>query len=179
MLSENELTGPHWRFALDTYLRPGVSGHCLHLQDTYGVDVNVLLMSLHAAVELCRDPSVADIAALDAGTADHRENVVKPLRRARRQLKEAGLGDPGEKLRSDIKKAEVRSEQLQQGLLVRGLAALPEGTPDPEKVARRVVAHFAGARGNADRIDQDIAALDAISAISAAATQAGSRNATA
>lgn len=175
MLQESDLTGPHWRFALDTYLRPGVSGHCLHVQDTYGVDVNVLLLSLFAAVELGRDPSLADIAALDRSTAAHRDQVVKPLRTARRHLKDSGLGEPGEKLRNEIKKAEVRSEQLQQGLLARGVLAYPEGSADPAEVARRVVLYFAGMRGNAAALDGDAAGLAAIAAISGAAIEAGAR----
>lgn len=171
-LTEQDLTGPHWRFALATYMRDGVSAHCLHVQDTYGVDVNVLLMSLYAATCLGRAPAQSDVGTIDALTREYRENVVIPLRTARRFLKDAGLGPLPEALRSDIKKSEVRSEQIQQGLLVRGLSALPERAAPAAQVARAVVLYFAALRQVGASLDDDPAGLAAVAALAEAAEAA-------
>jgi uncharacterized protein (TIGR02444 family) len=153
-------------------MREGVSAHCLHVQDTYGVDVNVLLMSLYAATCLGRAPNANDVGGIDALTSDYRQNVVIPLRTARRFLKDIGLGAVPESLRGDIKKSEVRAEQIQQGLLVRGLSALPERAAPAAQVARTVVEYFAALRKVPTVLDQDPAGLAAIAALAEAAEAA-------
>src|SRR3546814_8824998 len=49
VIDDIALDGAHWRFSVAVYGRPEVPASCLHLQDTYGVDVNVLLLALFAA----------------------------------------------------------------------------------------------------------------------------------
>ncbi|WP_164919691.1 TIGR02444 family protein [Hansschlegelia zhihuaiae] len=140
MSAEAELDGPHWRFALDFYARPGVAGACLSLQDACGVDVNVLLVAIYAATRLGRVVGPDEIAALDAAAAPWRERAVLPLRRLRRDLKGgvagAGAGD-AETLRDGVKALELKAEQIEQSILADRLVALPPDARAP-KVAETI-----------------------------------------
>lgn len=90
------LEGPHWDFSLAVYAEPGFAPACLDLQDSYGVDVNVLLLVLFAAVEHDVELDTNAIRAADAVVRDFREKVVMPLREIRRMLKvETALALPG------------------------------------------------------------------------------------
>jgi uncharacterized protein (TIGR02444 family) len=107
---------PFWRFSLRFYGRPGVAEACLLLQDKTGADVNLLLFLLFLA-ERKRQFSADEIARLDAAVAQWRESVVKPLRALRRGLKAGIEFIPGtviETFRSQVKRLELESEQIEQ-----------------------------------------------------------------
>lgn len=109
-----------WSFSLDRYCRPGVADICLAMQDEAGVDVNLLLFCLWCGQEGVK-LAVGEIAALDgAGAGEWREQVVRPLRAARRAMKAPPAAfEPGEteRLRTALKHVEVESERLQQMVL--------------------------------------------------------------
>ncbi|MGI9379783.1 MAG: TIGR02444 family protein [Methyloligellaceae bacterium] len=110
-----------WSFSIDFYGRTGVSEVCLELQDFHDVDVNLVLYVLWRGlqgIELDRSA----IADLDNSLSPWRHNVVEPLRKIRRQLKELDT-DLGSKdvndLRNSVKDLELKSEFLAQKLLVK------------------------------------------------------------
>lgn len=113
---------PLWHFSLAVYRMPGVSAACLRLQDDAGADVNLLLYFCWLATVRDAPLDEAEIRRIVDATADWRDRVVRPLRGVRRWLKDGAAGMPRdsvEGLRSDVKRVELESEQLQQDLLFR------------------------------------------------------------
>jgi len=115
---------PFWDWSVAFYARPGVAGACLELQDRGGHDVNLILFALWLAE---RGIAVDDRLAARAQRVSEgwRSDVVAPLRRLRRQLKD-GLAEPPHAhapearrpaqvalLRTRVKALELASERLQ------------------------------------------------------------------
>lgn len=148
------LDGPHWAFALRFYNRPSVADACLMLQDCAGVDVNVLLMALHAACDRGVALSISDVRDMDEAVLAWRTEVVQALRAVRRRMKagpEPAPSEATEALRDQIKAAELGAEQIQQAVLACWLDR-HYGEPSPQVVAvgdvvQNVVAYFAARRG--------------------------------
>jgi uncharacterized protein (TIGR02444 family) len=110
MNQTNTDSNPLWKFSLATYAQAGVAAACLDLQESFGVDVNVLLYVCWYASE-GRALTAKEIAAADAHIADWRHAVVHPIRALRQGLREY----PGaETTRTVIKQAELQSERVQQ-----------------------------------------------------------------
>lgn len=112
-------TNHFWQFSLDFYQRDGVAGACLMLQDRLGLDVNILLYAAWLASQ-GRTATVADFEQVDLLIAPWREEVIRPLRRIRRWLKEPGpdvpAGSVGE-YRAGIKSAELEAEKIAQDMI--------------------------------------------------------------
>ena len=105
-----------WRFSLRFYARPNIAPACLELQDKAGADVNLLLFLLFLA-DRNRGLNTQEIATLDRAVAQWRDSVIKPLRALRRGLKQGIEFIPGpvsETFRSQIKRMELESEQIEQ-----------------------------------------------------------------
>ena len=104
-----------WSFAVSLYAKPGVSDACLFLQDESDVDVPVLLFAAwlgHHSIPLPADDLERIIGEVEAW----HEEVVLPLRRLRKRLKQGPKPAPGERtevLRTAIKAAELSAERLQ------------------------------------------------------------------
>ena len=139
-----------WDFAVRLYGAPGVGEACLVLQDESGVDVPVLLFSgwlARNSVAL----SPAEIARIDALVADWHNEVVKPLRSVRRQLKSGPYPAPTketEMLRNGVKAAELNSEKIELAVLEaegKALLATDRSTGDAAGNLRSVVTFFRGA----------------------------------
>ena len=75
-----------WAYSLQVYAQPGVEPACLRLQDEAGLDPNLLLLALYAG-GIGRAIGVDDWQRLDALVAPLREQLIQPLRHARRWLK--------------------------------------------------------------------------------------------
>ena len=108
-----------WQFSLAFYARPQVADACVQLQDSAGVDVNLLLYLLFIATHQ-REVSRDDVARLDALVKAWREQAVLPLRSLRRQLKTGIEPLPvsnTEALRSAVKRIELDAEHIEQDLL--------------------------------------------------------------
>lgn len=102
-------TTDEWRQVLATYGRPGVAPACLLLQDSLDVDV---LVMLHLGY-VCRQHGLAlpegPIEAADALVRAWRDEVVRPLRAARRSIDK---GDPKtQALRASIQQVELAAER--------------------------------------------------------------------
>jgi uncharacterized protein (TIGR02444 family) len=111
-----EFDGPHWTFAVEIYASEGVSDACLALQDQFGLDVIVLMISLYSAA-LGIILTANDLERMDAAIIEWRQTVVHPLRAMRRQLKSSHYGQPVVRLRETIKSVELRSEQIELAML--------------------------------------------------------------
>jgi uncharacterized protein (TIGR02444 family) len=138
-----QLTGSHWTFILKLYGSNEVQQACLLLQDSFGVDVSLLLTLLWYA----RDGigfDHGDIEALDHVIAPWRSGVVKPLRKMRREIKPAASQDSAiADYRSKIKSIEIEAEQIEIAMLVqavdkRELTGVSGKAIQPAPIARTV-----------------------------------------
>ena len=124
---------PFWNFSLAVYRASAVQNECLDLQDQFGLDVNLLLLCAYLGaghgVALTSD----DIASARQEVDQWNEDIVKPLRAARRNLKTIELPDvhAAMQLRAQVKVAELESERIEQMMLEQWanarLAAWPHG----------------------------------------------------
>jgi uncharacterized protein (TIGR02444 family) len=142
-----------WNFSLQFYARPQVAAACLELQDSAGVDVNIVLYLLFLARHH-RSLTRADVARIDAMVSAWRVEVVLPLRTLRRRLKRKSGIPPvdiadSDALRTDIKRIELDSERIEQHVLERHAAVDAIGTaaPSPADAARANLAAYGEIRG--------------------------------
>ena len=120
------MSNPLWEFSLATYRAEGVAGTCIGLQDTFGLDVNLLLYAAWLA-HLNLGLDARHLQELDALVVDWRDQVVRPLRTLRRQLRgyEAAAA-----VREELKAVELRAEREQQEMDAGPDSKSPmEGTP--------------------------------------------------
>jgi uncharacterized protein (TIGR02444 family) len=110
------LDNAFWKFSLAVYAAPGVADECLAVQESHGVDVNVLLFCawLAAACKVALTPG--DIEGIVAAVRSWHEEAVKPLRGVRRYMKDVPGGDVAV-LRTRVKGAELEAEQIEQAML--------------------------------------------------------------
>lgn len=118
-----------WSFALATYQKPDVARLCLHWQDDYGADINLLLTAAWLASEQ-KVWTVDVVTALERHCADWRRFGLLPLRVVRRALVNTGRGT---ELYSAAKLLELEAERLQLVMIERWLvqSALPAGNLPP------------------------------------------------
>ena len=105
-----------WDFALRLYAEPGVGDACLTLQDSFGVDVPLLLW----AAWLGDGADETILRAGDRAVGPWRARAVRPLRALRRHLRRpvAGLDDEArEGWRGSVKRLEIEAERLAFGIL--------------------------------------------------------------
>lgn len=151
-----------WAFSLAVYDRPEVAGACLALQDKHGLDVNLLLFCCWAGVrgqKLTR----AKLKRLDAAVAGWRQQVVHPLRAARRHLK-SERDDDAQDLRAKIMQLEIEAERQEQTRLA-FLLPLPAKDPEPRLAAANLLTYaalVAPADEDADAEGIDVAELAAL-----------------
>lgn len=141
------MNNPFWQYSLDRYAVQEVADTCLLLQDTCGLDVNLLLYGAWLA-SMGRCLQVEHLDALEREIAEWRERVVRPLRTLRREWRQF---TPAAGLREDLKALELQAERGQQDLMwafYRAAPALPGGAVDTAQNLRLVAAH--GATGPGD-----------------------------
>ncbi len=111
-----------WRQVVAMYGRPGVAQACLLLQDRLDVDVLVMLHLGH----VCHQHRIAlhesHVASADAVVRNWRDQVVRPLRSARRAIDKDDTDTQA--LRTAVQQAELGAEQHALAML----AALPVWT---------------------------------------------------
>ena len=140
-----------WQFSLAFYARPKVAAACLELQDSAGVDVNVMLYLLFLAAQN-RQVSRDEVARIDALAGAWREQVVLPLRTLRRALK-TGIApcpaEANEALRNSVKRIELDAERIEQEAIERLAPVQSTGTPasPPFDAARANLAAYAAFLG--------------------------------
>src|SRR5262249_10458135 len=112
-MADIALEGPHWQFAIRLSGPPAAAAPRLLLQDRLAVDINILLVSVYAAAERGISIDASDVRDMDAIVGTWRGEVVVELRKLRRRLKsgpEPAPCDATEKLRAEIKSAELHAE---------------------------------------------------------------------
>lgn len=107
---------PLWQFSLAVYAMPCVHAECLTLQDTHGIDVNVLLYCAWVGACGFRRLAAQDITRACEAVATWHGEVVSPLRAARKSAKR--LADRASAARAAIAEAELAAERVAQDLLL-------------------------------------------------------------
>ena len=144
---------PFWRFSLRLYRQPEVADACIALQETAGIDVNLLLFLLwHATLK--RVLSAVEVGEIERRIGPWRDATVIPLRAVRRALKSPpALVAPARAalFRTRIKAVELEAERLQQEAMYELASSSPFGAeaPSPEAAARANVAAYETMRGAA------------------------------
>lgn len=107
-------TQKFWNYSLELYNREGVATACLELQDSYRLDVNLILFcfwhsSAYGEVDQSLLQDVIEVSI------EWRAHVVQPLRNARTWMKlNPSPGELFDSLREDIKANELMAEKCQQ-----------------------------------------------------------------
>jgi uncharacterized protein (TIGR02444 family) len=104
-----------WRFSLAVYGQAEVAQECLKLQQALGVDVNLLLFCAWLGAR-SMVLSGAEIETASRIVAAWHENVVRPLRGVRQQIKLLDRTD-FEIFRAKVKSIELEAEQVEQAIL--------------------------------------------------------------
>jgi uncharacterized protein (TIGR02444 family) len=125
-----------WQFSLRFYRRPEVPALCLRLQDTCGIDVNLLFFIIFLAIN-GRQLTLDEVRRIDDSIGDWRGRVVQPLRAIRRTLKGIAPIDPAAAaaLRDAVKRDELQAERLQQQALERAFPVASLGTAAAPRTA--------------------------------------------
>lgn len=113
--TELEFDNAFWRFSLAAYAAPGVAEECLALQETSGIDVNLLLFCAWVGAGRRVALTQGDVERADAAVRNWRENVVHPLRRVRQTLK--SLSGDCDGFCPKVKSIELEAEQMEQAML--------------------------------------------------------------
>jgi uncharacterized protein (TIGR02444 family) len=152
-----------WRFSLAVYAAPGVAPRLLMLQERHGLDVNLALLCAWLGWSGRGRVDMAIIERAERAVAGWRDEIVVPLRAARRALR--GRDEPAgaAALREEVKRAELEAERLAQHLLV---AALPQGgAPEPAPEAARRDDAAANLRDYCDLLHISPESLDFIASV--------------
>jgi uncharacterized protein (TIGR02444 family) len=137
-----QLDNPFWRFSLAVYAAPGVEEECVALQQTHGIDVNVLLLCAWVGAERRLTLTEKNLELIMGETKTWHQTVVVPMRTVRQGLKmlpqiaETAVQD----LRKGVAASELCAEQIEQALLFRAAQDLRVGAAAAE----------ASVRGNVD-----------------------------
>lgn len=126
---------PFWNFSVAVYSASAVQDECVSLQDQFGLDVNLVLLCAFLGAVHGVTLTSEEIASARQEVGQWHEQIVCPLRVARRHLKTVRLQDADaastEDLRTQVKAAELESERIEQILLERWadarLKAWPSG----------------------------------------------------
>jgi uncharacterized protein (TIGR02444 family) len=130
------MDSPFWNFSLAVYGANAVEDECLDLQDRFGLDVNLVLLCAYLGAVHGAALTAGDIASARAEAGPWHEQIVRPLRAARRSLKTIALRTDDEtkaatQLRIQVKAIELESERIEQMTLGRWadarLASWPRG----------------------------------------------------
>lgn len=105
-----------WDFSLAVYGGGGVEAECLALQDQFGVDVNLILLCAFAGAAHGATLTADDIASARKTVERWQQDIVRPLRAARRAMKPVARQDAQE-LRTRLKEIELESERVEQTML--------------------------------------------------------------
>ena len=111
---------PFWDFSISVYGRQGVGPACIALQDRHGLDVNILLWCCWVGSRGGGAIGEAAMRCAAERVAPWREEVVEPLRSARRAIHDAApeaIPEAAEALRRKTLSAEIDSERVAQLIL--------------------------------------------------------------
>ncbi len=150
---------PFWDYSLAAFGRREVARACITLQDRHGLDVNMLLLCCWAGAA-GRPLANEQLGAVDGAARPWRDNVLGPLRAARRWLKDPPAA-PAEAaaLHEAVLAVELDGERIAQLAMAAALPPAPaaNGALEPAALAARSLRDYlrlAGVvPGAADRAD--------------------------
>ena len=123
---------PFWRYSLRTYRSPGVEQACLALQERCGADVNLLLFCGWTGRQ-GRVLDAQDLSAAIDRVGAWQSEVIAPLRRARRAIKQQPAGGPAAALAPPFRRRlaliELDLERAEQALLAELYSSWPTVAP--------------------------------------------------
>lgn len=159
---------PFWSFSGAVYAAPGMQQVCLHLQDAFDADVNVLLLAAWIGAVRRQVFTTSDRA--EAPGAGWNASVIEPLRVSRRAARMALAEDPAfGAFYRQLKQCELGAEQLRQALLFNWADARFPVRDGPYCIRENLCAVMEGARagwlGSLDglvRAAEDVARRDDI-----------------
>ena len=115
-----------WDFVLNYYGRKGVSEALIGLQDSFGIDVNMLLFLVWMAAQR-RSLGADDVQRVSEASHAWQRNVVVPIRAVRRLLKENAplvAPDTAAAFRKKVQAVELEGEQAQLNAMAAMAATL-------------------------------------------------------
>jgi uncharacterized protein (TIGR02444 family) len=122
-----------WDFSVRLYGKPDVADACLALQDRHGVNVNVVLLCCWLSFSGRDTFADGELAQALATVSEWRDNVVLPLRTARRFLK-GSVGTAERHLADNIRRVvaetEIHAEHVEQLMLSAAVQRPGTGTFD-------------------------------------------------
>ena len=111
-----------WNFSVELYGRPGVAEACLELQDSHGMDVNLLLLCFWYGNSFGSFDKLL-LEELVKFSITWKQGIVQPLRTVRRwmknqtQLVSENQAAQFQSLRERIESEELSAEKIQQEML--------------------------------------------------------------
>jgi uncharacterized protein (TIGR02444 family) len=139
-------TPPIWDFVLGYYRQQGVSEAAITLQDTAGIDVNMILFLMWLSAQR-KALAEADIRKISDMSHGWQRSVVVPIRNVRRLLKENPPlveQDAALAYRKKVQAIELEGEQLQLNAMAAASQSLKAtAAPSLEQAARDNLRGFA------------------------------------
>jgi len=105
-----------WAFSEQTYALPEVEDICLKLQNQYDADINIILYCLWVAEKLVT-LNQDDISLLIKTTEPWQKTILKPLRDARKMMKQHIIAMPSDMLDQtvgNLSEMEINAEHMSQ-----------------------------------------------------------------
>jgi uncharacterized protein (TIGR02444 family) len=130
---------PIWDFVLNYYGRKGVSEALIGLQDSQGVDVNMLLFLMWMAAQK-KSVAAEDVKVVSETSHPWQRSVVVPIRAVRRLLKDNAplvATDAAAAFRKKVQAIELEGEQLQLNAMAGLVARLKPVTAATQEAAAR------------------------------------------
>jgi uncharacterized protein (TIGR02444 family) len=141
---------PIWDFVLNYYGRKGVSEALIGLQDSQGIDVNMLLFLIWMAAQK-KSVAAGDVKLVSDTSHPWQRSVVVPVRAVRRLLKDSAplvAPETAAAFRKKVQAVELEGEQLQLNAMAAMVATLkPVPAASAEAAARANVKAFEAAAG--------------------------------
>lgn len=141
-----------WDFASDCYSRPGVAEICLHTQDVYAADINMVLAAAWLAAHDVQWER-ADVAALAHVCAEWRTQCLLPLRSVRRYLKHRTGADD---MYARVKTLELEAERHQLQLIETVLGELNKSSADNSSYLRHNLEAYFSSLPSFERVDAEL-----------------------
>lgn len=133
---------PLWNYSTQIYQLAEVESSCLHLQNTFEADVNILLYCCWLA-EQGIELDTQDIQRLITATQPWQTSMIKPLREARKMMKQHIIAMPSEMLEqtiANISEMELNAEHMAQLSLEKAIH-LKNKQKNTEKNPVEIAAH--------------------------------------
>ncbi|MCB1969579.1 MAG: TIGR02444 family protein [Geminicoccaceae bacterium] len=134
---------PLWPFVITFYGKPGIARGLIALQDRHGLDVDLLLWGLWVGHECHHRLDDAQRRTARARVGSWQTRVMRPLREARRHIRDhAPLGEDEHErvdaLREEVLELEIRLERVELDVLEAIVADCPSPSPMSPSEAHRL-----------------------------------------